>query len=159
MTNEPPRPERRRWMRWLLIASLALNLVIVGIVGGAAWRFAGGRAAAGMPPPVGAILFRDLEVETRRSLRKAAEGEHGSYQGRRQAEGRKVVDLLRADPFDAEALSGMLDEHAERRHGFQRSVQAAWLDQVVAMSPVERAAYADNLEQRIKHPRRRRWPH
>ncbi|MFU1683534.1 hypothetical protein ACM258_14040 [Phaeobacter piscinae] len=66
---------------------------------------------------------------------------------------------MRASPFDAKALGGMLEAQATRRHNFQRSVQSAWLDQIVAMTAEERAAYADRLEQRIRHPKRRSWRH
>ncbi|AHD10374.1 periplasmic heavy metal sensor [Phaeobacter gallaeciensis] len=157
MTNETRTSKPGRRLRWLLMASLALNLAVVGVVAGAAWRFNDHKRGAGMPPPVGALLFRDLDAETRRGLRNTAEGEHGSYKGRRRAEGGKVVELLRASPFDATALGGMLEAQATRRHEFQRSVQAAWLDQIVAMTADERAAYADQLEQRIQHPKRRNW--
>ncbi|UWR45989.1 periplasmic heavy metal sensor [Phaeobacter inhibens] len=159
MTNETRTFKPGRRLRWLLMASLALNLAVVGVVAGAAWRFSDHKRGAGMPPPVGAMLFRDLDAETRRSLRSTAEGEHGSYKGRRRAEGDKVVELLRASPFDAMALGGMLEAQATRRNEFQRSVQAAWLDQIVAMTAGERAAYADQLEQRIQHPKRRNWRH
>ncbi|MFS4582531.1 periplasmic heavy metal sensor [Phaeobacter sp. C3_T13_0] len=158
MSNEQPKtqPERRRWVRWLLIASLGLNLAVIGIVVGAAWRFSDHKKGFGMPPPIGAMLFRDLDADTRHSLRSEAEAGHGSYRGRRRAEGVMVVDLLRATPFDEAALSEMLDTLAERRHGFQQSVQTAWLGHIGAMSAEERAEYAERLEQRIQHPKRRK---
>lgn len=37
----PARPRAPRWMWWLLTASLAANLLIVGFAIGAAWRFHG----------------------------------------------------------------------------------------------------------------------
>ncbi|APG46253.1 periplasmic heavy metal sensor [Phaeobacter porticola] len=154
MMIEQAKPMRRRW---LLIASLALNLVVIGVAVGAAWRYAGHDKARLRMPPVGALLFRDLDAGTRQSLRSKAEGDHGSYHARRRAEGARVVELLRATPFEAAALGEMLNAQAERRHSFQRSVQEAWLGKIEAMSAEERADYADRLQHRVDHPKRRKW--
>ena len=47
-TLEPPKPRTPKWVRVLLALSLALNLLIIGLVGGAMVRFGG---SDGMRPP------------------------------------------------------------------------------------------------------------
>ena len=157
MTQEPTKSPRR-WVRWLLIGSLALNLIVVGVVAGAAWRFAGhGRDGGKAPPPIGALLYRDLDRDTRNALRSAVEGDHESFRARRMAEVVTVVTLLRADPFDPAALEGALQDHAARRSSFHQSVQVAWLSQVREMTAQERASYAADLEGRLaRHDRKHR---
>ncbi|AVO37020.1 periplasmic heavy metal sensor [Pukyongiella litopenaei] len=135
--------ERRRWP-WLKIAlgvSLALNLVVAGVVIGAVARPGGHDPHRG--EPVGAALFRDLPREDRRAMWRAM---NGTKRPDGQAERREIAALLRATPFDAAALGDYLDRrqisHAER----QRVVREKWLERVVAMSDDERAAFAARLE-------------
>ncbi|WP_293577185.1 periplasmic heavy metal sensor [Phaeobacter sp.] len=152
--TKPP----KRWLRWVLIGSLAFNLIVVGVVVGALWRFSGhGGSGFRAQAPLGALIFRDLDRETRKALRQQAEAGHDSYHARRAAEGMRVLQLLRQEPFDSAPLVQVLAEHSEQRHGFHRSVQVAWLQQIEAMSPQERAAYADDLEARMARGRNKGW--
>jgi uncharacterized membrane protein len=97
------------------------------------------------------MIYRDLDGDTRRDLRRRAEGEHGSYLARRRAEGDAVITLLLADPFDAVALAGLLQRQAETRHAFHLSVQDAWIAQVTAMPTEQRQTYARRLQSKLYH--------
>ena len=53
MTDAPQTPPTRGlrpWLRWVLIASLALNLAVLGVMGGAAWRFHSSDRVSGRLP-------------------------------------------------------------------------------------------------------------
>jgi len=150
MSTDKP-AKMKPWLRIVLAGSLALNLAVAGLAIGAVIRFRddGGPKAG---PPFGSMMFRELDPETRRSLRQKAGGDHGSFHDRRRAEGAAILTLLRADPFEVEALTGFIEGQASSGRDFQKSVQQAWVARVGAMTVDERAAYADELQQRMRRP-------
>ncbi len=148
ITATPPRA--RAWVRILLGVSLALNLAVIGLVIGAAFRFGGPGGAHRPPPPMGAILYRELPREDRKALRGRAFGGREEHATKRRDEAAAIDAALRAVPFDAAALDAFLDGQARHREEFLSIVQEAWLARVSAMSDAERAAYADRLMQAAK---------
>jgi len=142
---ESKRPGCRLWLRILLGVSLALNLLVLGLVVGAALRFGG---ADRMRPQqsLGAILYRQLPREDRRSLRAQLRASPADRAERRRAEADAVADALRATPFDARRLRQLLAERVRRGEEWQSAVQRAWMTRIEAMSDAERAAYADRLQ-------------
>jgi len=148
-TAQPPK--MKRWLRIVLAGSLGLNLAVAGLAVGAMIRFHD-TPRGRLGPPLGAMLFHELDRKTRRALRQQAGGDHGSFRDRRRAEGEMVLTLLRADPFAAEDLSDFMLGQVSSGHDFQVSVQRAWLGQVAAMNDAERASYADELQQRMQRP-------
>lgn len=135
------------WLKIALGVSLALNLVVAGVVIGAVARPGGPDPRRG--EPVGAALFRDLPREDRRAMWRAM---NGAKRPDWQAERTEIAALLRATPFDAAALGEYLDrrqqDHAERL----LLVRKKWLERVGAMTDDERAAFAERLEK----PRKKR---
>lgn len=146
--TKPPRT--RGWIRILLGVSLALNLAVIGLAVGAALRLGGPGADRRPPPPVGALLYRELPREDRRLLRSHAIGDRDTRHARRQADALAVDAALRATPFDRAALQAVLDRQAQHRIDRQRSVQRAWLERVSRMSAEDRAAYADRLQEALR---------
>lgn len=144
------KPGMKLWLKLLLAASLALNLAVIGIAAGAAWRFSGKDRHWQRPPSVGAMIFRELDRDTRKALRQQAGGDHGSYFKRRHAEGEAVIAALRSGSFDAAALRDMLRSQSDARHAFHTKVQDAWVSKMEAMTPEERAAFADRMEERMQ---------
>lgn len=146
------KPGMKRWLKLLLAGSLALNLAMIGIAAGTVWRFGGkDRDWHRRPPPsVGSMIFRELDQETRKALRQQAGGGHGSFRQRRHAEGAAVIAALRSSDFDAGALLAVLRNQAESRHAFHTKVQEAWVRKLEAMTPADRAAFADRMEQRMQ---------
>ncbi len=141
-----------RWMRVLLGLSLALNLLVLGLVSGAMVRYGG---ADGMRPPprtVGATLFRELPPEDRRAIRDRSNGMmmmngmNMNHHERRMAAASAVSAAMRAKPFDRDALSAILEQQAAQRDGFETSVQQAWIERVANMTDAQRHAYAGRLE-------------
>lgn len=138
-------PRRRRWMRWALGLSLALNLAVLGLVAGAALRH-GGPDRGGHPKPMGVMLYRELPREIRRELRETAFAPRAEIDRQRRADAAAVDAALRAQPFDPARLEAVLQAQAAQRAAHHARMQAAWLDRVAAMSDAERAAYADRLQ-------------
>ncbi len=158
MTQEPsPSLGRRlaaampsRGVRLLLVASLALNLLVAGLVLGDA--LAGG--GPGGPPRRVEMslgpLARALDEEDRRAiledLRARPEvaplgrGPHG-------ADLAAIRAALRAEPFDPDRARAAFAEQARAVAAAQGAAQEALLARLAAMSPAERAAVAERLEE------------
>ncbi len=146
------KPARLRpWLRIVFGVSVALNLAVAGLVAGAFLR-PDKREAGHRPPPIGAVLYRELSKEDRRVLRKAATGSHEERAARRGEDADALADALRSVPFDAARVDALLDQHGEQIEDFQRSVGKLWLDRVVKMSDDERAEYADRLHRAMMAP-------
>ena len=152
-TGKPPR--MRTWVRVLLGVSLALNLAVVGIAAGAALRFGKPDGTHRPPPPIGALLYRELSREDRKEMRSRAAETRQSHGDRRKDEVAQIDAALRAVPFDPVALNEVLSAQTRKREAFQDEVQQLWLKRVSEMSDKERAAYAD----RLKHAVERHGPH
>ena len=149
------KPGMKLWLKLLLAGSLALNLAVIGLAAGAAWRYSDKDKHWKRPLDIGAMIFRELDRDTRKALRHEAGGSHGSYIKRRRAEGREVIGMLRSDPFDADGLQALLQGQAEARHAFHSKVQDAWVSKLAAMTPEERADFASRLEERMQRRGRR----
>ena len=152
-------PGLRRWVKVLLVASLALNLLFVGLAGGLAVRFGGGKE--GRPPPsVGAALYRAMPDDDRRALRKELRRSHdrkAEREGHRQ-DVLAIAELLRATPFDREAVEALVRTQMMEGPRGVTHLRAAWIDRVSGMSGAARAEYADRLiEVFDAPPRKKRW--
>lgn len=155
----PPRPTAAgspRWMRGLLVASLALNLLILGLVAGAVLHkgprgphprpgeIALGPVAQALAPADRAAILRDLRG--REDLRIFGPRE-------RAAAFAGLGAALRADPFDAAAVEAALLAQTERLDRAEAAVRAVLLERFAAMDAAERAAFADRLaEEAAKGP-------
>lgn len=150
---QPPRLSRR--LRWLLIASLTLNLALVGTAAGLALRFAGkadpGPSHARMQsfgPWSGGLEHGDYKA-IRRAFNDSGFDFRGEWRADR-ADRLALVAALRAEPFDdaaVDAVAARLNMRATARMEFGgRMVR----DHVLAMTPAARHAFADRLEQSLK---------
>jgi uncharacterized membrane protein len=163
MTDPTPAPAKpRRWLMPLLIVSLAINLMIAGIVAGS-WlspdgprkRDEGQRAIRGV---LGEPFFRALPEDQRREMAREILGDRDRFREGREALRARFENFLaalRAESFDRAELERLLADQrqaAVRRQDFGESLL---LDRLEAMTQAERAAYADALEERLKGFRRR----
>jgi uncharacterized membrane protein len=152
MSTEKP-AKMKLWLRIVLAGSLAFNLAVAGLAVGAMIRFRD-EARPRPGPNFGAMMFRELDHGTRRSLREKAGGDHGNFHDRQRAEGETLLTLLRADPFEPEALSSFIETQAATGHDFKTLVQNAWVNKVMTMSAEDRVSYADELQDRMSRPPR-----
>jgi len=138
----------RRGLRILLVASLALNVAVVGLAIGAA-----GNWKRGGPPrqiDLGAgQLIRALPREERRAMGEAMRNDPNvQLPSRRDVQQtmETVVEILRADPFDRAALDGVLSEMRERTTVARNAGSGLLLDRIAEMTLEERGAFADAIE-------------
>jgi uncharacterized membrane protein len=161
MQTDPPTTRPRRLFKVVLVLSLALNLLFVGLIAGAAWRHGGDGFhrghAGGDWRGFAAPYVRALPREDRRALFKDLRGMHPRPdQAARRAPYDLMLTALRADPFDADRVAAILTEQQSRAVDMHGTARDSWLAAVAAMSGPDRAAYADRLEEIIERGPRRR---
>lgn len=142
----------RRWGRILLVASLALNLAVIGIVAGAV--FMGGKKGGHQrfDLTVGP-LTRAMEPEQRDAVREALRESGAFERGERSAIRVDVAVLtatLRADVFDETAFREALNRQRARLQTAQDAMLDAVAASVTDMTPKDRAAFADRLEEQMR---------
>ncbi|WP_299553348.1 periplasmic heavy metal sensor [uncultured Tateyamaria sp.] len=141
------RMERRcpLWAKIVLGLSLAVNLGIVGLVGGIALR---GEPLGGKGPGMGYAMPYVLALphEDRRAVFGAVRDNRDlPGRGARRAAYQDMVTLLKAGTFDDVAVAAVLERQSEGVAQVQKVARAVWLDRVAAMSGDERTVYADRL--------------
>ncbi|MRU14608.1 periplasmic heavy metal sensor [Roseovarius sp. A21] len=145
----------RPWLKVVFALSLALNLLVLGVVGGVALRHGGfdGRhhhMAGG--PMTRALSQEDKRVvarEMRRNYREQGRDGRAAYGAAMQ----QLVEGLRAEPFDPAPVATQM---ARMREMLGRRVaigQQVLLEHLAQMEPEARHAFAGRLEEAMK----RRW--
>ncbi|MGH1415439.1 MAG: periplasmic heavy metal sensor [Pelagimonas sp.] len=164
MTESTQKQPVGRRLRVVLFVSLALNLVVVGLVAGLAFK--GGPPTRGVSRsadpvmPYSRAFTEDQRKELRGALRRSFAPSDRERSGEGMAESyREAVQVLREDPFDRARLEIVINRQralAEKRHGNGNGILGQYLD---AMTPADRAAYADRLEEEVERlsKRRKRW--
>ncbi len=146
--------KRLPWGRIVLVASLAFNLLIVGMVAGA--MLGGPRDRdrnpvlrdLGFGPFVGALPRHDRVALAAALRREAGPFRENRAELRRQFEA--ILDALRADPFDPAGLERLVAEQSRRIGERQRLGQRLLLERIAGMSAAERAAYAAALDHALR---------
>ena len=137
-----------RLQRGILVVSLALNLLVVGVVAGAFIKGGGPDGPHRIDLTVGP-LTRAMEGERRDAVRDALR-ESGAFQRRDRSEIRQDMQVLlatlRADVFDEAEFRDALARQRARLQSGQDAVLDAITTQIEDMGPEERAAFADRLE-------------
>lgn len=160
MSGTDPSTRRRFpvWAKALLAVSLALNLMVVGVVVGA--RFDGdqrkgppGRmprdARAAFDPALGPFSRALPDPYRQRALDdlRAQAGDFRDNRAELAGQVTSMLDILKAEPFDPEALRSVMaaqTEVFERRGKIGRDVV---LEQIGSMTPEERLQLADRMEE------------
>lgn len=162
MTTKPDRSDKTglRWSRIVLVASLALNLAVLGVVGGAILRWDAGmdRARAlqvrdfGFGPFIGAF-----DTKERRALGREFRRSTGDPKVARQeieTMFQDMLEALRAEPFEAVRFEALLLKQQRDFSERQKIGAELVVDQIATMPSEARMAYAERLEQMIKNPPR-----
>ena len=147
MTQDTPKKKRTAW-RIVLIVSLALNVMVAGVI-------IGGITSGKAPRNFGAQNFafgpaaEALSLSDRRAVRDKLR-DHPELRPLRPAERSQAVaaflEALRSDPFDPSAVEALFEEQRTRASTSMAAVQSAMLERFVDMTAEERSAYADRLE-------------
>lgn len=149
----PPANSGSKWVRFALITSLALNLGIIGMVGGAIFRNGGSPHGDSMVRDVGFGAFTEaLSKEDRATLRRAFIANAPEFRsGRRdmRADFSDLLVQLRADPFEPDQLRLVLGRQNARNAERLALGQSLIFDLLVAMAPDARQDFANRLEQSL----------
>lgn len=168
VTKDQGAPGLRRWARVLLAVSLAVNLMILGLVVGShvfdgkdrregrdgvpremSQRDGRDRHGEGRLDPAFGPLGRALAGEHRRAAGEALAARGGAPEvNRRQVaqELGQMIETLRAEPFDGAQMNAILQAQHDRftqRNAMGREILVERLED---MSQEDRAAFADRLE-------------
>lgn len=163
MTDTPEIPsKKRRWLMPVLFVSLAGNLLVIGVLAGAMLSPNGprqerqDRQARGL---VGEPFIRALPRDDRRALvgevLRNREQIRESREALRERFG-AFLDVLRADPFDADEAARVFDTQRQAAVRRQEIGETLLMNRLQEMTSEERAAYADALENQLKSFRKKR---
>jgi len=150
--NLPPRNRRTRTSPAIKIAlaiSLALNLLIVGLVGGAILAGQGGQREGPGIRTLGLAPFaRALPRDSREDMRRRIEADSLDVRRDRSRIGHGLRGLQRAlltDPFDRDAAAQALAGSRDAAAALQARGHAALVETLADMPATERAAVAERL--------------
>ncbi len=144
---------KMRRLRVALIWSLAVNLLVLGSIGGAIvkYRQSGGEqvTVSDGPNP----FLRALTRKDARKLRSVMHSGLGPLAQRRaqsQANLRALLVALRAETFSAETLTAKFHAISAANQARVEIGQDAILDHLLTLDALGRAAFADRLEEAIQ---------
>ncbi len=168
MTSPYPGPSqptlgnsRRRWLIPLLVASLAVNLVIVGAtLSGRFWPQHGergglNRSADLMPRS----FFRELDDQRRDELVEVFRARKTEWREERRAlsaAAAAYADALEREPYDVPSAQSAIAEHTAKSHRLIDLGATVAGDLTEALAPEERRALAAAIRQRLEEDRERR---
>ncbi|MEL7212760.1 MAG: periplasmic heavy metal sensor [Pseudomonadota bacterium] len=149
MSEQTTKRRAPRWMQIALVLSLCLNLLIVGAVVGAvgSGKKGGPRMGDVSFGPYTAALTREDRRALRRTIREQSEpATRGAVRETFQA----FLAALRTEPLDVEEMTRVFETQGALAQARQAAGKAALLEYIAAMSPADRAAFADRLEDALR---------
>jgi uncharacterized membrane protein len=155
---QPKTGRPRRWVKVLLVCSLALNLLIVGAIAGLVLS-GGGKWGPRHPPhmaPVGGPLTRALDQEDRHAIAekmRSAVGNRKERRAARRAEVEALMDALIAVPFEPDVALARMQALQSNVEEFQAIGRDMLIERLTEMSDTERAGYAKRVRRAMRHAR------
>lgn len=149
-TEIPKAPAASRGVKIALAISVALNLAVAGLAAGA-WLGGGHR---GLPRDMSFGPFSEaLDDGDRKAIRRALLERMGEFRNSRaeaRAEFQTLLDTLRADPFEPEAMKAALAA-IETRNAERLELGRSLIEtRLIEMSDADRRAFADRLEKGLR---------
>lgn len=149
----PSAPRAGRAWRLALVASLALNLLFLGLILGGAMTSVQ-RSSSGPYGPDMRALWRALPEDARQAMRarfrvetgEAPQLDRDARRARAAQREAELVALLRAEEFDPDAFAAMLEARRDAMAARSKTAQALLVDRIATLAPAERAALADRYE-------------
>lgn len=150
MTNEPAGPswQRPRWLYGALVASLALNLVMVGGAAGAFWHHRHERREHGLTG-----FVAQLPAERQGPLREFLKGEREKLKPLREEirNGWNETNvLLGQEPFDKDKLKAGMGRMNDAEGRMRSAIADALVETAAKVSPQERQAMKAWRERQIE---------
>jgi uncharacterized membrane protein len=156
-----PAPGSRR-LKYALIVSLALNLLIIGAVAGTMYGFKRHppRFGQGAREDFGLMgLTHKLPEDRRKELRKQLRQERIAFRPLIDEIGaarRDAADKLAAEPFDKAALEAAIANVGEKERALRQSAVGIFLGHAERLTPDERRTLAEWWRKRSEHVHNRR---
>ena len=157
MTDQDSNPgngiKRLPWTKIVLFASLSVNLLVIGLVAGAMLAGPKDRDHTALRGLGYAPFVRALPKEDRLALLEALARGSDSFRDNRaelRSQFEEFLAALRADPFDSAEVERLFSEQRNRILERQQLGQGFLLERIVAMSPQDRAGFADALDRKLK---------
>lgn len=146
-----------RWIKIALIVSVAVNLGVAGVIGGAALR-APEIQRNNLEAPEGvAMLARAMPPEHQRELRQNLRERRSDLRPDRE-ELRNLRDrfivALRAEPFDIDAVNAVFADQRAMLSKLTAAGHTSVIEQIEKMSPRDRERYIRRLLGDDRPPRR-----
>ncbi|MBN2740351.1 MAG: periplasmic heavy metal sensor [Rhodobacteraceae bacterium] len=148
-----------RGLRWALIASVTLNLLVVGVI-------TGGIIGHDRHPPrpvVGDVTLgaftNALSKEDREALRKAAQKRGSAFRDMRRqsrADMAALITALKADPWNRAEVEQIFARHQSRISSRVLIGDALIFERIDAMSPTRRQEFAQRLSEDAKRLEKRK---
>lgn len=145
------------WKKTLFVASLALNVLVIGTLAGAAFKHKG-NDKPNMSATMQGAMIRALPQEQRRLLGQKIRGDGNGFKKQR-SQSREVKtalkDAISAVPFDADALRTVFERQKQVRSTFADRGDALWIELITKMSDEERAEFAKAIDfRKARKPRK-----
>ncbi len=168
--DAPARGPGARWIAIALVISLAINLLIAGMVAGAYLRGGAFGVVAAKPgtrgqhaSPLGDLGFgpfgRALSPAQKRELTGAIRRRERDIEVNRQEFRHQMITLLKAlqaRPYDAGAVRRIIEAQSRQLSERLNIGKELFLERIERMSDPERAAYARRLRQILTRASRAR---
>lgn len=151
----PPAAQTPRGIKIALAVSVAINLAVVGLIGGLALHDGSGWHGDKRGRDMGFGPFDTVfSPEDRTALRDKVALRVGDFKAsRRQLQGdmTTILTALRAEPYDGAAVKTAFDAQAGHLTSRLTLGNAVIRDYVLSLSPVARLAFAGRLDQVLQH--------
>ena len=150
--TEGPAKKPRRWLRWVLVASLALNVLFVGFAASRAYHF-GGKYWRSKSPVVhvvreGRKFVKDLPRERRRELGKMIKARRDDFkldEAEVKAMVKAFAEAISETPYNAERTEEALIKVQDQAELLITRGRAVTMDIIAELTAAERAQLAARL--------------
>jgi uncharacterized membrane protein len=146
--------QKFNWKKMLFVASLAVNVLVIGALAGAAFKHKGSDKS-NMGASMQGAMIRALPHDHRKALGQSMRGDGNQFKKQR-GQSREVKAALKAAiaavPFDAEALRAVFERQKQVRAVFSDRGDTLWIDLISKMTDDERAAFAEDID--FRKPRK-----
>lgn len=145
------------WKKALFIASLALNVLVIGALAGAAFK-PHSRGGPFRGATLQSAMVRALPDDQRKLLGESMRrnGDHFKAQrGQSLAVKADLKAAIAAVPFDGDALRQVFERQKQVRSDFSNRGDDMWINLITKMSDEERAQFANDIEfRKSRKPRK-----
>ena len=142
-----------RWMKITLVVSLAANLGIAGMIGGAALHGPEPDRTALSSPESITMLARAMPPKFQRALRETWRNRREEAHNDKRETGylrNRLVNALRAEPYDVDAVRAVFADQNVMLSNLTLASQEAIIEQIDLMTPRDRQTYIRRL---LEHKR------